>query len=450
MMSERMTTIVSALVALAILGLGVTAQPTGDPTNGRIEALESDLRFQIEMSWRHDGKIRDLREIQLAETLAAWKASPQTGPDRQLLEKWLRASIVGTLPGESGEFPPTPTFSTRTVEAEKPAPAADAVAKSPPRPPVVEAPQNPQPTAPADSNNAPSSTPRDVRLKPGQAYTPPKAKEFRIPPRTPAAGQAAVEPKTQAPQTPAPKRVVAAKPIEAAPPAPTPPPEQMIEREQPRVAEKTPAVVREDQQPKVVAPAVAASPSGPVVVEPKTETPTVAASSNPTTLKPAIVNQPTPSNQPVPERESPALLEENSITPVTVNLAELNAQIRGYHDGLHEIDSIVVAKDGNLTEGDVAKLVGQLEQLAAQYQFVRLYYDGLSKGERRFVAAPRSMGETIDLVEAQRAALMAEEEDFLTALEGAVAEDELAQRLKAIAAEVGADDVNLSPSKSTP
>lgn len=428
-MSERMTTIVSALVALAILGLGVTAQPTGDPASGRIEALESDLRFQIEMSWRHDGKTRDVRETQLADTLAAWNGSAKSGPDRQLLEKWLRAAIVGTLPGESGEFPPTPTFSERIVEAQKP---ADAVAKSLPLPPVVEPAQESKPPTPAESNNAQSSTPRDVRLKPGQAYTPPKAKEFRLTPRTPAAGQAAVEPTEPAQQTPAPapKRGIAAKPIEASPSA------------------ATPAVPKEDQPQEEIAPAVAATPAAPpAMIEPKADPPTVAASSNSAT--PMVDEQPTPSKQQMPERQSPAAQEENSVAPVTVNLAELNAQIRGYHEGIDEINSIVVAKDGKLTEGEVAKLVGQLEQLAAQYQFVRLYYDGLSKGERRFVAAPRSMGETIDMVEAQRAALTAEEEDFLTALEGAVAEDELAKRLKAIAAEVGVNQTDEPQTKPT-
>ena len=388
----------------------------------------------------------------MAQTLAAWKASPQTGPDRQLLEKWLRGAIVGTLPGESGEFPPTPTFSTRVVEAEKPAPAADGVAKSPSLPSVVEAPKDSQPTTPPDSNHVQSSTPRDVRLKPGQAYTPPKAKEFRITPRTPATGQAAAEPKASASQTPAPepKRVVAAKPIEVAPSAPTPPLKQMTEREQPRIAEKKPTVPGEDEQPEKAAPTVATTPAAPpAMVDSKVEAPTV-ASANPTAPMLANNEQPTPSNQSAAKRESPAAQEENSVEPVTVNLAELNAQIRGYHLGLDEIDSIVVAKDGKLTEGEVAKLVGQLEQLASQYQFVRLYYDGLSKGERRFVAAPRSMGETINLVEAQRAALTAEEEDFLTALEGAVAEDELAQRLKAIAAEIGVNDAEQLPRKSNP
>ena len=399
-MSERTTTIVRALVALAILGLGVTAQPTGDPTSGRIEALESDLRFQIEMSWRHDGRTREAREAQLAETLAAWKASPQSGPDRQRLEKWLRGAIVGTLPGESGEFPPTPAFSELIVEAEKPATVPGPETKPPGLPRTVEPPQVSKPKADANANAAPpSSLPRDVPLKPGQAYTPPKAKEFRITPRAPGSGQAAAPPTRQAPApaTTPPKRVVAAKPVEVPPSA---------EPATPKTANANKATRSPEHPPKVV------ETNEERVMPPVAEAPPVA---------------PTPT---VPQ--TPA-------TPVMVNLAESHAQVRGYHEGLDEIEATVVARGGQLTEGEVAQLVGQLEQLAAQHQFVRLYYDGLSKSERRFVAAPRSMGEAIELVEGQRAAIVAEEEDFLTALEEADAADELAQRLKAVAKEVGAD-----------
>lgn len=438
MMSQRTTTILSALVALAILGLGVTAQSTGDPASGRREALESDLRFQIEMSWRHDGRTREAREAQLAATLAAWEASPQTGHDRQLLEQWLRGAIVGTLPGESGEFPPTPAFSQRAVEAKKPAAAAGVAAESSPLPPLVESPPETKPTPPAGSNSAQSSTPRDVRLKPGQAYTPPKAKEFRITPRTPGSSQATTEPPAPAPPAPHPKRVIAAKPIEAPPSVATPATKQMIASDEPRVPNKPPSTDAEDRPQRETPPAITAtSPAPPAMVQPATEAPTVVKSSSPPT--PPVDDQSTPPLRSAPERQSSAA-PEDAAAPVTVNLVELNAQIRGYHEGLDEIDSIVVAKEGRLATEDIANLVGQLEQLAAQYQFVRLYYDGLSKSERRFVAAPRSMGETIELIDEQRAALAAEEEDFLTALEGDVAEDGLAKRLKAVAKEVGVDE----------
>jgi hypothetical protein len=408
-MSERTTTIVSALVALAILGLGVTAQPTGDPTSGRNEALESDLRFQIAMSWRHDGGTREARDAQLTETLAAWKASPQTEGDQQLLEKWLRGAIVGTLPGESGEFPPTPAFSEPAVAT-----------KTEDKPPVPSS-----AVQPATTKKAAEATPlpRDVQLKPGQAYTPPRAKEFRITPRLPADGQPARSERQIAKQNPEPtpptaaappKRVMAAKPVEA-PPA--------VDRTD------TPSVVKSKKERTPSAVPTVPSESKPVM-----------ANASPRELRaPSGVTLGTDAKPQAATGSSGAVGQDIDSTPVMVNLAELNAQISGYHDGLDEIEATVVAGRARLTEGELARLVGQLEQLAGQYQFVRLYYDGLTPRERRFVGEPRRMEETIALVEAERAALVAEDEDFLTALEEAAAEDELARRLKAVAAEVGAE-----------
>lgn len=459
MMSQRMTSLLSALVALGILGLGVTARPTADPTRDRTDALEADLRFQIEMSWRHDGRTRAMREAELAQTLAAWEGSPQTGPDRQLLEKWLRAAIVGTLPGESGKFPPTPTFSELPVEPEMPAAAAKPAAKletQPPAPtPAGELAEAAEPmTALEPKVAAPPASPRDVELKPGQAYTPPKAKEFRITPRAPRSEQAVrrVEttpaemspaPPTSAPQQEAPappQRVIAAKPVEVPPQSP------------PSQVEHVEGAAQAVTQPAAISPPKSTPPekkptAAPVVVAPPTArtnqtTPEAGPPVNPMAKVSAPVGdlEATPTTV-VAEHDAPTPpVLEAPAPPVMVNLVELNAQIRGYHEGLDEIDAKVIAKQGQLSEGEVALLVGKLEQLAAQHEFVRLYYDGLSKSERRFVAAPRSMAESIALVEQQRAALAAEEEDFLTALEGAVAADELAERLKTLAAEAQAGD----------
>ncbi|MBL9166039.1 MAG: hypothetical protein JNL18_25180 [Planctomycetaceae bacterium] len=460
MMSQRMTSLLSALVALGILGLGVTARPTADPTRDRTDALEADLRFQIEMSWRHDGRTRAMREEELDRTLAAWEASPQTGPDRQLLEKWLRGAIVGTLPGESGKFPPTPTFSELPVEPAKPAAAANPAAKletQPPAPtPAGELAEAAQPMTALEPKVAapPAASPRDVELKPGQAYTPPKAKEFRITPRAPRSEQAArrVEttpaemspaPPTSAPHQEAaapPQRVIAAKPVEVPPQSP------------PSQAETVEGAAQGMNQSADVSPPKSTPPekkptAAPVVVAPPTRptnqtTPEAAPPAKPMAkvAPPAGDVEATPTTV-VAEHDAPTPpVLGTPAPPVMVNLVELNAQIRGYHEGLDEIDAQVIAKPGQLTEGEVALLVGKLEQLAAQHEFVRLYYDGLSKSERRFVAAPRSMAESIALVEKQRAALAAEEEDFLTALEGAVAADELAERLKTLAAEAQAGD----------
>jgi hypothetical protein len=426
-MSERTTTIVSALTALAILGLGVTAQPTADQANGRIESLESDLRFQIEMSWRHDGRTQAARAAQLADAVAAWKASPQTAADRLLLERWLREAIVSTLPGESGAFPPVPTFSENEVEGDESSPASDA---SPAAPPDQSSQTKPE-AAPRPAANGGMSAPavkpaepRDVRLKPGQAYTPPRAKEFHITPRLPDGGQAATPPANVPPAEP--KRVMAAKPAEA-PPTPR---------------DRAPAIIDERVE-RSVTPALTPAPA-----EPRMSSPTPPAiAARP--LPPVRKDQESPAAPPTPAASSAAAARskpaaspteaERPINPVMVNLAELNAQIGGYHAGLQEIEARVVARRGKLTEGEVARLVGQLEQLAGQYQFVRLYFDGLSPRERRFVKTPRPMSDAIALVEGERAALAAEELDFLTALEETAEDDELARRLRAMAAEVGAD-----------
>jgi hypothetical protein len=405
-MSERTTAIVSALLALGILGLGVTAQPTGDRTSRRLESLESDLRFQIAMAWRHEGRTREARESQLDEVLEAWRASPQTEADQQLLQQWMRDAILSSLPGESGEFPPAPTFSPR-IEANELAPPRDEEVQSP-------APESSVPPA-----TGASSLPRDVELKPGQAYTPPRAKEVRIAPRPPAGEK----PSVQAAQDSSSRKPESTPPSQAAP-AVTAQPKQRLAAK-PVAPPVSPARVERPREPATAA------------VQPNLSKQPPLANHSGANASHRSIPVESETRQPDQQRreELPSLEE----TPVMVNLAELNAQINGYHVGLNEVEARVVARRGRLTVGDVAKLVGQLEQLTGQYQFIRLYYDGLTPRERRLVASPRSMMETISLVEAERAALVAEEEDFLTTLQGAAEEDDLARRLQALA-EAAADE----------
>ena len=401
-MSERTTVIVSALVALGILGLGVTAQPTGNRTDRRLESLESDLRFQIAMAWRHEGRTREARESQLEEVLDAWRASPQTEEDQRILRNWMRGAILSSLPGESGEFPPAPAFSQRPEANESTPPQADDVTSP------EAAPESSVPAA-----TRPSALPRDVELKPGQAYTPPRAKEVRLAPRTPASGKPGVQSAQNS----------TSRESESASPRPMP---------------TTPVQPKRSIAAKPVAP-----PVSPPSAEPPHEAPTAIAQSGDVSKQAPLAvdsppSAPVDAETPRPEhrrRQEPTRDE----TPVMVNLAELNAQIRGYDVGLNEVEARVVARRGQLTEEEVARLVGQLEQLAGQYEFIRLYYDGLTPRERRLVRAPRSLKETAALVEAERAALAAEEEDFLTTLQGAAEEDDLARRLKALADPAGDD-----------
>ena len=110
---QRTTAVLSTLAAVAILGAAVTADPAGTkPTTTRLMSLESDLRFQLEMTYRHDGGAKANRFAALEATLEAWRRSPQSQRDERALVEWMRASISRSVPGELRELPATPAFGT--------------------------------------------------------------------------------------------------------------------------------------------------------------------------------------------------------------------------------------------------------------------------------------------------------------------------------------------------
>jgi hypothetical protein len=114
---------------------------------------------------------------------------------------------------------------------------------------------------------------------------------------------------------------------------------------------------------------------------------------------------------------------------VQVNLAELNARIRGYHHGLAEIEAALIT--GQRSAAHLAAVVEDLERLAGQYQFLRLYYDSLTSVERRRVPRPRTLAEVVALAKGQLAASTGE--DFLQAFDARSGESPtLADRLDAL------------------
>ncbi len=124
---------------------------------------------------------------------------------------------------------------------------------------------------------------------------------------------------------------------------------------------------------------------------------------------------------------SPAVVRP--VDRVQLNLEELNARIRGYHLGLAEVEAEILA-GGDLSGAKLEPLVAQLEQLAVQYQFVVLYYQSLTPRERRIVAPPRPMSETVRLVE-QR--LIDDDGDFLNDFDAQQgANRTLSERLRAL------------------
>jgi len=122
---ERITAIVSTIVAVGILSAAVTAHQYNNSAPPDIEQMESDLRFQLKMAFRHDTQERARRLASLEKAVSAWQNSPQTEKDRKLFANWLAQSTSRSMPGRLAELPPTPNFSLATARHEpRPVPKA--------------------------------------------------------------------------------------------------------------------------------------------------------------------------------------------------------------------------------------------------------------------------------------------------------------------------------------
>ncbi|MBA3482500.1 MAG: hypothetical protein H0T51_11855 [Pirellulales bacterium] len=361
------------MTAIAILGVVVTAQPTRTSSSDRLVRLESDLRYQLELGSRVDPAAFAQRTKSLDAALDAWRKSPQSTQDFEVMRGWLREALVKSLPGEEGEWPEGPKFSlaaeVRVVRKE-----------------VVDEDERSQASGDRGQGNA--TVAEEVK---------------------PVAEAGVAQPQVAKTQSKAAPKTVAAKPITARP------------------AVAPPVVTKQNPQ------------RAPNVDVAKRAAPTVAEAAGVYKgVKAELVGAKPPLGRELGAERQAAdsravKVEAAKPAPVAVNLAELNARVGGYHEGLREIEAAVVAGREEMTVGQVAMLVGQLEQLAGHCQFVQLYYDSLTRDERTSVTEPRSMAETVKLVERERARVeTAEDEDFLASNE-VVEEGELAMRLKALA-----------------
>ena len=376
---ERFTWLASAAVAIAILGMAVTAQPSRKGSVDRLERLESDLRYQLELDARVNPAKYAGRTERLNTVLEAWRNSRRTSADRQLLDAWLRQALVQSLPGESGEWPAAPAFSSMSPEEH-------AVQKQG-APHRIAAPEPP--------------------VKPTEASKPQPSKR----PTPNAASTAAGAPQaSQAAKSSGATGAEVAKPFIVHISDPVPVTAETLTNDlpvKPPMAESPRQLAKldENKEPSAPPPAPSAAETAAAYKEPSSEWNGAAPQAA------------------VDHRLAPA-------PPVEVNLAELNSRIGGYHDGLREVEATIVAGRDRMTVGEFAKVVDRLESLAGQYQFVRLYYDSLTAGEREFVLEPRSMLETIELADRQRTQVesVAEEDHF-----GAVDREEgteLSRRLR--------------------
>ncbi|MDZ4659548.1 MAG: hypothetical protein SH868_18410 [Bythopirellula sp.] len=150
--NERLTAFVSTVVAVAILAAGVKARQGSSPEVTDVVQMGSDLRFQFEMSLRHNERERDARLTQLDAVMAEWQASTQSDADRAALVTWLQEAGANSLPGALKELPAQPEFSRVQTPVEHQVlkaviPPVESVAKQPQR---VETPVTPTATDPLE------------------------------------------------------------------------------------------------------------------------------------------------------------------------------------------------------------------------------------------------------------------------------------------------------------
>ncbi len=107
---KRWTVVVSTLTAVLLLGAGVTADPQRAVSVDELAGLRSDLEFQVRTAYRFNVPARDARLAAMERADRAWRESPQSEADRQLMAGWLRGAIAASMPGSRAPLPETPVF----------------------------------------------------------------------------------------------------------------------------------------------------------------------------------------------------------------------------------------------------------------------------------------------------------------------------------------------------
>jgi hypothetical protein len=486
LMKDRTTLLVSAVAAIALLSAAVTAQPSRRAPEDPLASLESDLRFQMELRWRADRPTYNAHMAQLEATLTAWRASPQSAGDRELLANWLREAMTRSLPGDDGPWPNTPTFVqdetaavARSVVREEQVAAtkagssdngkSDAQHKEEQRlstaaelssiPPAQPAPNASGMTLSnaEDDGQAAGANARTASIPVQKSEAETKASATRSAETLPGTRALAPPSETKASRSAPPPLIVnkvviderdavgAGTQANAAPIAPrggatretkrlamtvSPPFETTTP---PHSAEKAKALL-----PDFAAGMAAAGlPESSVLRKP---TEPVIANQAASTLQSATASYnglPAKAPQTGDKPAVAASAQPPGQQHVSVNLMELNARIRGYHDGLDEIEASIVTAKGALSYQQAARLVGRIEELGAQYRFVRLYYEAISQQEKEFVPTPRSMESTLELLEPECERAEAVDADDILASASGASQAGLADRLRAVAKTVG-------------
>lgn len=355
--SERITALVSAAVAIALLGLAVSAQTGLQTATDPLEQLESEARLQFRLGLGHDQALLDARSSELEKVLQAFRASDETSANRQRLIDWLREAMVRSMPGSIRPLPQAPAFEAAPDAAHESVSDADEmialptedseeqvvalqqqVTVAPSRLPVAVE-EEPRPVAePADQ-----AAPSDADSSLGDVLDVPDPEDIATPGASGPIPTLA-DPRTEAPQPDT--SATSGDGFEATLPAPGP-------------------LATGQNAP--------ARPARPTLVRPVVATP----GQRPATL----IETPPPTPRPASDRVE---------SPVAVNTSRLSEEMASYHRSLGKVRDACRGK--GLTFAALQDAVDTLERLTTQYDFVRLYYDLLSPGEQERLGQPNHWG----------------------------------------------------------
>lgn len=112
--SERVTAAVSTIIAVAVLGVAVSAQQSRTSRADQLAQLESEARLQIRLGFRHDQTEHEGRVGQLESVLAGWRDAERSEHNDVLLAKWLRDAMARSMPGAVRPFATAPAFDVPT------------------------------------------------------------------------------------------------------------------------------------------------------------------------------------------------------------------------------------------------------------------------------------------------------------------------------------------------
>jgi hypothetical protein len=371
--AERATATLSALIAAAIIAGALTASDPQPSPGDQLARQESDLRFQLGLAYKQQPRLLRSRTSELDAALNAYRRSAQTVEDASLLAEWLEQSLLASLPPRREPLPAPPPFRS---------PLENQVA------PVAAPTNGDEAPKPAATVEPAAAEPHAANLASDLAETPAQLEPIPVPESSePAPADSSSAPKP----TP-----------DAAAAAATVPPDGDVVLDLP------------------APPAADAGGPEPTLADDAEDEPLPAPAASP-------LADPLPSADPRPLAKQPV--------SVAINLAELNARVRGYHDGLAEIEAAVVAEHEPFAWERLDELVTTLERLSAQKSFIDLYCGALTAAERKAVVVPRSCQGVLEALEREVAAsLAAEGDEFLAPFAADHAGSLLLERLRKLEA----------------